>query len=175
MSVILLSTAYISGLIWCGVSDLKTQMIPDLAVIILLSVSLIRAVNQGHLVSSLIAAAIVFLAGCLLFSLGGMGGGDVKLMTALAAWFYIPRAFCVLLWATIAGIIWGLIRMAKLGILKNWAAEFRAALANAVILRSLSALAWDRLPEDDNVPSPPKAIPFGTCLAAVAAICVLLG
>lgn len=171
--ILLLNIACITGLVWCGISDLKTQLIPDAAVVMLLALGLFRAVRCGQLVSSLIATVVVFLMGCLAFSLGGMGGGDVKLMSALAAWFGIPQTFYVLFLATVAGIVWGLIKMAKLGILKDWFVKFRTALVNVFVLRSLSALVWDRLPEEDDIPSPPKAIPFGACLAAVATLSVL--
>jgi len=48
-------------------------------------------------------AAIIFLLFSIFFYLGGMGGGDVKLATALALWFMPPEMLQLVLIMSIAG------------------------------------------------------------------------
>jgi prepilin peptidase CpaA len=54
---------------------------------------------KGGLTGMLLAGGIFYL----LFLLGGMGGGDVKLMAAVGAWAGITQVMSILLVAAIAG------------------------------------------------------------------------
>jgi prepilin peptidase CpaA len=53
--------------------------------------------------SALGAVAIMFIFTNLLYSLKSMGGGDVKLMTAMAAFVAMPHVFMLILCTSIAG------------------------------------------------------------------------
>jgi prepilin peptidase CpaA len=80
-------------------------------------------------------AAVTFVAACLLFATGQMGGGDVKLLGALALWF-TPSSFLdlVVLMALLGG--GGSIAMAALNIQRVPGEALRDVLAGLV------ALAW---------------------------------
>ena len=80
-------------------------------------------------------AAVTFAVACVLFATGQMGGGDVKLLGALALWFN-PSSFMdlVMLMALIGG--GGSIAMAALNMQRKPGEGIRDALAAAV------ALAW---------------------------------
>jgi prepilin peptidase CpaA len=79
-------------LIWAAVTDLKSRIISNrlnIAIALLAPVYWIACglpIWPGMAVQ-LALAAIVFTLFALLFSLGWMGGGDVKLLAALALWF----------------------------------------------------------------------------------------
>jgi prepilin peptidase CpaA len=80
-------------------------------------------------------AAVTFVVACLLFATGQMGGGDVKLLGALALWF-TPSSFLdlVVLMALLGG--GGSIAMAALNIQRVPGEALRDVLAGLV------ALAW---------------------------------
>ena len=87
-------------------SDVRTKKIPNwLTYSGLLSALLFRfalagwAALERGLAAVLVAGGIFFL----LFLLGGMGGGDVKLMASVAAWAGSSQVKAVLIAAAIAG------------------------------------------------------------------------
>lgn len=60
-------------------------MIPNRISVIALSISLLVAFLENHFFQGLFSAMICFVLTSLLWRLGLLGGGDAKLMTALAA------------------------------------------------------------------------------------------
>ena len=97
--------------------DLRHRRIPNqlvLAVAVAAPAALLLA-GQGALalVWHLPGAALVFLASFALFVRGGMGGGDVKMLTAVALW-YPPAdlARFVLVTALAGGVLAGLLLVA---------------------------------------------------------------
>ena len=79
------------------------------------------------LLSSLGAAAIVFLLMFSMFALDVMGAGDLKLMTAIAAFAAMPYVFPVLFWTSISGGVMAL------GLI-TWKRQFRKRLGNVWML-----------------------------------------
>lgn len=79
-------------LIWAAVNDLRSYLIPNrvcLAVVALYPVYLMAGFLGGMPVdwsSGILAAALIFAVGFGLFSVGLIGGGDVKLFSAIALW-----------------------------------------------------------------------------------------
>lgn len=77
-------------LVWAAVNDALWYRIPNvvpLAIVALYPIYLVidhRAVESAHW--ALLTAITVFLIGFVMFSRGAMGGGDVKLLTAVALW-----------------------------------------------------------------------------------------
>lgn len=70
------------------VCDLRTRTIPDLLPIALCATGLLAAFCHWHqpsLGDALLGLGIGFAIGAALFYLGGMGGGDAKLMAGLGA------------------------------------------------------------------------------------------
>ncbi|MFZ5591776.1 MAG: prepilin peptidase, partial [Bacillota bacterium] len=102
---------------------------------------------------------LLTLAGCLA---GGMGGGDVKLAAGIGLWLGLYRTWLVFILAAVLGLCWGLLRLYRQRMLATWWEELRTG-------------GWRQrhLPEDDAVPPPPGAVPFGACLAVAAWVVVL--
>lgn len=78
-------------LLLAALSDLRRFEIPDalsigLALLALLHLAVLPDGFLALLPARLGGFALVFAAGVLLFALGVMGGGDVKLLSALALW-----------------------------------------------------------------------------------------
>lgn len=76
---------------FAGCSDLFTMTIPNRVSIILIAAFLVAAplVGMGaiDIAWHLGAGGIVFAFGFFFFAMGWMGGGDVKVATAIAIWF----------------------------------------------------------------------------------------
>jgi prepilin peptidase CpaA len=98
-----------------AVCDLRKRIIPDW-VSILLGVwavaALVLGLQEAGWLSVLGGCVVAFLLGLLLFALGGLGGGDVKLLTALGAALGFLNFFGLLFWVALAG--GGLALVAKL-------------------------------------------------------------
>lgn len=76
-------------------------------------------------------AALTFIAACVLFAMRQMGGGDVKLLTALALWF-VPGSFALLI--VLMGMIGGAasVGMAVFNMRRLPAEAWRNALSTGV-------------------------------------------
>ena len=89
----------VGALVVAAVNDVIRYEIPDtLSIIILLAAAVFGILTPGFVWWSHGAAPVVMFAfGLLAFSRSWLGGGDVKLMTALAAWTglaELPLMFC---------------------------------------------------------------------------------
>ncbi len=82
----LASTAGALG--WAAVSDIRRYIIPNSVPVIAVIAFVITACFHplSFVTDGLLTAWGVLLVGALLFAFGWMGGGDVKLMTAVALW-----------------------------------------------------------------------------------------
>ena len=113
-------------------------------------------------------AAGILVAGSLfllLFVLGAMGGGDVKLMTAVAAWVGSSHVVTLLLAAALAGGVLALGRT----IFRNMLGETFRNIIGLVFFRLNSGMQ----PHPElNVQSPgSQRIPFGVAIALGAISC----
>lgn len=75
----------IAFVVTAAVSDLRWRRIPKWLAIAGLAGGLAYHAVQGGILGSMAAAFVGFAAGLALFQLGAIGGGDVKLVTALGA------------------------------------------------------------------------------------------
>lgn len=66
-------------------ADIKWRRIPRMLAVAGFLAGLLYNGLHGKLLTSLLASAVGFVIGLLLFRLGAIGGGDVKLITALGA------------------------------------------------------------------------------------------
>jgi|YNPMSStandDraft_1061717.scaffolds.fasta_scaffold15183_4 hypothetical protein len=74
------------GLLWlavCARQDLRSRQVSNCLTIPPLAGGLLYAAAQGW--EALLRTTLVLLTAAVLFHLGGMGGADVKILTALAA------------------------------------------------------------------------------------------
>lgn len=95
-------TASLVALLVAAGMDLKVRIIPNLcvAVVAVSGVLLVLALRPGDAGSSLLGAGLVFSGLGVLAHFGGLGGGDVKLISAVT--FLVPSDEIVLLLAEIA-------------------------------------------------------------------------
>jgi prepilin peptidase CpaA len=88
------------------VFDLRSREVPDTIPVLLLGwavmVAAFRLDGNGW-GSMLIGLAVGLLSSGFFFALGGLGGGDVKLITALGAVLGHPTIWPVLFWIAVAG------------------------------------------------------------------------
>lgn len=78
----------LAGLIWSAASDLRAFRIPNAACLLILAgfLAATPALGLPALASGLITGAVTLLVGLALWRSGWVGGGDVKLAAAAAAW-----------------------------------------------------------------------------------------
>jgi prepilin peptidase CpaA len=85
--------AILAGLlVWAAIVDLRTRTIPDWLNIVVAAMAPLFWWASGvpfypDAVERICGAYLMFVLLFGMFSLGGMGGGDVKLGTAIALWF----------------------------------------------------------------------------------------
>lgn len=105
-------------LIWAAVNDLRSYLIPNrvcLAIVALYPVYILGGTLGGMPIdwsSGVLAAALIFAIGFALFSAGLVGGGDVKLFSAIALWTGLTL---LPLLAIIVGIAGGVLSIAIVG------------------------------------------------------------
>jgi prepilin peptidase CpaA len=144
------------------VFDLWRRRIPNaVSAFVLLSGFVFRFVDHGGLavLQGLGAAALVVAALYRPWMAGGIGGGDVKLAAATAAWFPFARLPWFALSAAVAG---GLVALVNLALAPpDQQAEIRANLS-LLVLRG----------EQPTVPShrsKHRGVPYGVAIACGAA------
>ncbi|HVV17627.1 MAG TPA: A24 family peptidase [Polyangia bacterium] len=154
------------GLIVSIVCDLRGRRIPNAASAwILVSGLTLRGFEQGAaaLFSGVGAAALVVAALYRPWLRGGIGGGDVKLAAAAAAWVPFARLHWFALCAAVAG---GLVAGACYLLARPPArAEIRANLTLTVLHNELPAMPSHRAGQ--------LSVPYALAIAAGAAIALL--
>lgn len=105
MWLMLLPVAMCAEAVW---HDLKTREIPDNISIRLLVAGLLATALNWHAVTvldALLGVLIGFVAVFPFTWLGGIGGGDLKLVAALGAWLGALGTFYLLFWMAISGMV----------------------------------------------------------------------
>lgn len=118
---------------WAAASDLRSYLIPNrlcLAIAALYPLYWLTGYLGGTPVdwsSGVLAAALIFAIGFLLFSIGLIGGGDVKLFSAVALWTGLGWLLPLVIIVGVAGGILSLgIVGAKTAMLVRLPADVRA-------------------------------------------------
>jgi leader peptidase (prepilin peptidase)/N-methyltransferase len=148
----------------CAYTDLKTNHVLNKITFPMALLGLIYAALTGRIVMSLIGMAIGFGIMLVPFLIGGCAAGDIKLSGAIGAWLGMG-ILPVLLAACVMSFVWGTIRMYKAGVLKSQATIFFRGIYCWAVYGMQGVIPINKLPEDENAPLPPEAIPFGACLA----------
>ena len=99
--------AGLSGvLLWSAIEDIRKREIPNLAVVSVLFLYFIYSfAGYSDWQNGLIAAALVFVPTFLLFHFGVFGGGDAKLITAVAPWIGLKALSLFLMVVAITGAL----------------------------------------------------------------------
>jgi prepilin peptidase CpaA len=151
-----------------AVSDVRNARIPNWLTYSALVAALgLRTALLG--LSGLKSGALGMLAAgglfCLLFFLGAMGGGDMKLMAAMGAWVGSTQVVTLILAVSLAG---GVLAIGRI-IFGNVVGQTLRATLQLIAYRFTSGL---RPHPELNVQSPDsKRVPFGVAIAAGALFC----
>lgn len=130
---------------WAAVHDARTFTIPNripLSAVGLYGAWLATG-TAGHPLSSLLVAAIVLAGGFVLFSLRFLGGGDAKLMAAVALWAGPALILDFILWTGLAG----------------------GTIAGGMLLAGLKRRVTTGSTVVDGVPLRAQRLPYGVAIA----------
>jgi prepilin peptidase CpaA len=141
-------------------SDVRRARIPNVLTVagLVAGLALSAAAGAGALVSSAQAVVIAFAFGFLLFVAQGLGGGDVKLLIALAALLGLQRFMAALVLTALAG-----------GVLALLVALRRGVLLPVLLSSKDTLVSWVTPggPETTPTTSPSGiAVPYGVAIAA---------
>ena len=101
---VLLIGSLLAVLVWSSVEDLRHRLIPHSAVAMIAGLYIIYAVaGYADPISGLISGSIFLVIGFVLFSLNLLGGGDAKMMAAVALWAGLDSAVPLVFYTTLAG------------------------------------------------------------------------
>jgi prepilin peptidase CpaA len=141
--------------------DVRTRRIPNALSLAVATLGLIRIILVHDLVAAghtLVAGAAIFAATFLLFRRGSIGGGDAKLLTAMALLLDPRDLFSFLFLMSLCG----------------------GALALAILVRDRLGLRWRRLsplatmPPAKTIAQARSTVPYGVAIAASGAITLIL-
>lgn len=110
-------TTVAAALTWSAINDVRAYKIPNWTSILIIVTFLVMAVFTPYapLISGLLTGLVVLALGLGLFALGWMGGGDVKLFSALALWSGPSRLAPFALITSLAGAALALVMLSPLG------------------------------------------------------------
>jgi prepilin peptidase CpaA len=111
--------------------DLRTRTIPRELTLFGFGFGLLLHCIIGGLLSAFVASLIGFAAGLTLFHIGAIGGGDVKLVTALGALLGLPHWILAMQIAILAAAAMAIVQVTRMRV-------FRRTCRNVIeILKSL--------------------------------------
>ncbi|TCD47237.1 A24 family peptidase [Chlorobium sp. N1] len=138
------SAALSSALLLLAIIDWDTTMLPDWVVLPLglagLLASHLGLTGQGVVSAAVSAVLVLALLGgsSALFRLvrgtAGVGGGDLKLLAALGAWWGIGGVLHVLLWASLGTVVWYFVWRRFMGLREEAEWPFGPAIAIAALV-----------------------------------------
>ncbi len=151
-----------------GICDLKKGRVYNWLTYPAIAAGLAFGAIQGHLEGSAwqgftnhlagfgIGFGVLFLA----YVMGGMGGGDVKLMAAVGAFGGWPGALHAVMYSFLAGVVIGLVLVIGRGQVRTFLRRFGAAVR---------LLSMPGVKTDTAVPESTVGVPFGfaVCLGTL--------
>jgi prepilin peptidase CpaA len=154
----ILLAGFVTLLLLAAVEDVRRRRLPNLVTGALAALFLPYALSapDGPDVSAALAlGGLTFLAGWALFARGLVGGGDVKLMAAVALWAGTEQILSFLLVTSLAGGALALLTL----VWRQW---------GLLICASLGGLGLGRLaPAHAHAPAQgPETLPYGLAIAA---------
>jgi prepilin peptidase CpaA len=119
---LLMCVPMVALLAWAALIDLRDRRIPNWLTVSLALAGLAQSFSWAHTVPPA-TAALGFVTGFgitfILFALGALGGGDVKLLAGLGAWLGPTHTLLVFAAAAIIGMVIVLAQAARRGRLKR--------------------------------------------------------
>jgi prepilin peptidase CpaA len=162
MSIVLLATLIAAA------TDLRAFKVHNLLTVPLLITGFVYHAASGGppaLANSLLGAAFSFCILFMFYLLGGMGGGDVKLMMAVGAWLGLPLTFFVFVVSSVAGGIYALVLIYASGNVRDTWINLKI-IWHRVAAMARYFVAEDRLEAEVNrVDRRRRLIPFAAMVA----------
>jgi prepilin peptidase CpaA len=127
-------------LFWAAVGDCRSRRIPNWLTLPLAVAGILQSFCSVHTATpgqALLGFAAGFALTIVLFALGALGGGDVKLLAAVGAWIGPQRVFAVFLVAAVIGMLMVLAQAARQGRLRVLFRNSAAVAINLVHVRDL--------------------------------------
>jgi len=115
-----------------AVSDLRWHRIPRSFNLFGFAIGLLFHAVYGQFLETLQAAFVAFAVGLILFSIGAIGGGDVKLMTALGAMLGLHPWLRAMLFAIFAAAVMSLVQVVGHGLVRQTLRNMGQVLLNLV-------------------------------------------
>jgi prepilin peptidase CpaA len=101
-------------LVWGAITDIRARLIPNAVVICTLILFFLYGLaGFANWTDALFGGLIMFIPSFAMFHFGAMGGGDAKLMTALAFWTGMKGVLAFCLITSLAGGVLALIFLVK--------------------------------------------------------------
>ncbi|MBI1338844.1 hypothetical protein GC169_01350 [bacterium] len=154
MLLVSMITAFSALLLWAAFSDLATMQIPN-RISILIAALFLPAAAVAGLGPAAVGVHLAFGAGALiicagLFYLGVFGGGDAKLIAAIALWTGPTAIAPFLFWTALAGgVLAGtliVLRRMKLATQQAWSTRLLSSQEGAPYAVAISAGAFIAAP-----------------------------
>lgn len=161
----ILTAVFVVAVIICGIIDYKKYIIPDIITLPLIVAGLVyQILNQGwqNIGFALAVGAVMIILGLLT---GGVGGGDIKLIAAIALWMHPIDVLQILIISSLIGVVWGIAKKIKTRGVNNIRNEYQQKLIMLQVLGIKSLNSEGQIDYKYNV------VPFGTCLAIGTIVC----
>lgn len=151
-----MSLFFLAAIFYCGFTDFKDRIIPNVITIPMAITGLIYHIYLGEFIHSLLGIILCFTIGLICWLSGGIGGGDCKMMAGIGAWVGIYSSIDILFIASIIGIIWWIIETIKN---KMFTEKAVSIFRKFILLRAIGIK--NVVYKTNNA----VLIPYGTCLA----------
>ncbi len=116
----------IAFVVTAAISDVAWRKIPRKLMVFGFVCGIVYHLARGGLASALAAAFLGFAGSMLLFQLGAIGGGDVKLITALGAMLGVREWASAMYVAVLAAALIGVVQILRHGALRQTAGNLKA-------------------------------------------------
>lgn len=146
-------------LVFCALTDVTAYRIPNKAILVGLAAGLFGAASvPGFLGRFMLAAALAFLA----YAFGMVGGGDVKVMSLIAAWLGLADGAAAIGIGLCLGAVLALVKMLRHGSMVRRFQYVILYIRNIIQKKEISLYYVEARDGRDCV------IPLGACLCAGA-------
>jgi prepilin peptidase CpaA len=170
MIAIMLTSAFVCALMVATATDLRSRRVPNVLTSTALLVALVlrAALGGGMFLEGLAGAAVAMAVMLPLFAMGGVGGGDAKLLIVVGA-FLGPKGFIIALGAT-----------ALVGGMMSLVAALRGGVVLPVLFNTGGLLKWvftlGRRGDRTTLLSPGAvSVPYGVAIAIGSVVALYMG
>lgn len=157
--------------VYSAITDALKRDLHDYITIPILAAGIAYSV-YSHAWTNIITAIIVFAVLFWMALKGGIAGGDVKFITAIAVWFGYPNILYILLLGSLSAASFGCFKLHKMGLLQKRIGSFFRGVYLRVMFGVKGVMPENKLPGNDEMSE--EAIPFGPFFV-IAAWVVYIG